>query len=66
MFWQHKTNTMQKGGMSVGEKKTTEEIPRKCVVCNKGLNKYHAIKAKVQVEVQFHTLSPSALDRGQC
>jgi len=48
------------------KKKTTEENPPKCVVCNKGVNKYHAIKAKVQVEVQFHTLSPSALDRGQC
>jgi len=48
------------------KKKTTEENPHKCEVCNKGLNKYHAIKAYVQVEVQFHTLSPSALDRSQC
>lgn len=48
------------------QKKNTEENPRKCEVCNKGLNKYHAIKAKVQVEVEFHTLSPSAADRGQC
>ena len=46
------------------KKKTPKKIHVKCEACYKGLNKCRAIKAKVEVEVQFHTLSPSALDRG--
>ena len=65
MFWQHRTNIMQKGGTSAWgeeEKKSTQQ----CEVYNKGLNKYCSLKAYEKVKVQLHTLSPLALDRGQC